>query len=195
MCASQCSRARQHLHVGACMLHTLMLIGTPDSGRWGVSQFVCGTLRSRSKGGAKLYFSQAEPLAMSDTCMSRCWRKRVLLWTLAFWTLLGLCCAGNRPLGRWERPRDTRLHDRSAQRIQYPLLHEQGTQRIVFPSLNDQGVQVVQDEGQSIQYPSLSENSQVQVNFCKDETHFVAKSLVYRFSCSIFFFSVSLVDG
>lgn len=131
---------------------------------------------------------------MSDTCVSRCWRKGVLLRTLVVWTLLGLCCAGNRPLSRLERPRDTRLSDGSAQRIQYPLLLEQGTQRIVFPSVNDQGTQVVQDEGQSIQYPSLRENSQVQVKSCNDKKHFVAKSVVFYFS-RCFFSAQSVTRG
>lgn len=113
-------------------------------------------------------------LGMSDAWMDRRRRTRVLLQTLICWTLIGLCCAGHRPLERGERHRYTRHHDRWAQRIQHPTLHDQGTQRIEYPSVNDQGTQGVrypswQDRGQAVQYPSVNDSaasSQIKVKIC-----------------------------
>lgn len=95
---------------------------------------------------------------MSDSYMDRYWRRRVLLQTLIYWTFIGLCCAGHRPFDRADPPQHSRLHDRWAQRIQYPKLTDRGTQRIEYPSINDRG--------QMLQYPSIDDSdasSQIQV--------------------------------
>uniref|UniRef100_A0A3Q4H9B5 Si:ch211-241e1.3 n=1 Tax=Neolamprologus brichardi TaxID=32507 RepID=A0A3Q4H9B5_NEOBR len=89
--------------------------------------------------------------------MDRYWRRRVLLQTLIYWTFIGLCCAGHRRFDRADPPQHSRLHDRWAQRIQYPKLTDRGTQRIEYPSINDRG--------QMLQYPSIDDSdasSQIQ---------------------------------
>lgn len=127
---------------------------------------------------------------MSDTRMERRWCTRVLLQTLICWTLIGLCCAGHRPLERGERQRYARHHDRWAQRIQHPTLHDQGTQRIEYPSVNDQSTQGVRypswyDRGQTVQFPSVNDSaasSQIKVKICGNVIYLVAEDM-FQLSC------------
>lgn len=71
---------------------------------------------------------------------------------LICWTLIGVCCASHRPYGERERPRHTRYHDRTPQRID-----NQAAQKIEHPYMNNQG--------QVIEYPSVS-NAGFQVQKC-----------------------------
>lgn len=129
-------------------------------------------LRGRGRGEQGVISDQTG--AMSDTHVHSPWRGRgtgMLLQTLLWGILLGLCSAGHRPINREERNRHPRQHDREAQRIHYPSLHDQGEQRVHYPSVNDQGTQRVQyssvnDQGQTVQYPSFDDqdaSSQIQV--------------------------------
>lgn len=115
---------------------------------------------------------------------------RVLLWTLVCWTLIGLCCAGNRPFRRGEKPRYPRDHDRWTQRIQFPSLHDGGTQQIVYPSVNDQETQgirypSVHDRGQRIQYPSINDDDaspQIQVKNGECVMYLVVEGMLFCLS-------------
>lgn len=136
--------------------------------------------------------------------MDRQLRARVLLQTLICWTLIGLCCAGHRPLEKGERPRYARHHDRWAQRIQYPSLHDQGTQRIEYPSVNDQGNQGVRDPSgdnrrQTVQYPFVNDSaagSQIKVKICENVMYLVAKETLFYLSCRLLLYcSKTLIGG
>lgn len=109
---------------------------------------------------------------MPDThVMDQQRRRGVLLQTLLWGTLLGLCSASHRPYERRERTHHPRQHDRWTQRLSDPSLPDQGAQRVQYPSVNDPGTQgvhwpLVHDKGQTVQYPSfddINSSSQIQV--------------------------------
>lgn len=107
--------------------------------------------------------------------MERRRRTVVFVHTLLWWTLLGLCSTGHRPIQSGARgSRYTRHQDRWAQRIHDPSVSDQGqSQWWHYPSF--------QDRGQIVQYPNINDSEasgQLQV---KDRK--IGTDLLSFFSC------------